>query len=229
MSNMLETVEELLVDVAKETPNVYNAGYGKGLIDGANNSSGDDYLKKFWGVRQNYGKATNYTYAFYGSSWIDEIYDPQHDFMVNSNVNSMFYGAYITDTKKPIDISGSNVKSNTNSIFQNSKIKRIEMLRLKEDGSNSLTKCFDGCNELEEINLEGKIGKSVSFVDCGNLKVESIINILTHLMDYTGSSTTYTLTLHDDCKTLMETQGEVEVLGGKTYDRYISDIGWTLA
>lgn len=214
------------MSIAEKFETIADAVYKKGLSDGS--GTGDDYRKTFWGVIQNNGNPTNYVYAFYGSTWTDEIYDPQHDFVVQGNANNMYYGAYITDTKKTIDISGSGVKANTGSMFQNSKIKRIAKLKLKEDGSNSLSKCFDGCTQLEEIEIEGKIGKSVSFAD-SPLIVAIMKNVIKHLQDYSGTSNefSYSITFSSECKTALEAEGTTSP-NGNLWSEYIDDLGWTL-
>lgn len=96
--------------------------------------------------------------------------------------------------------------------------------------SATTTSCFTNCSKLSDITVYGTIPVSISFAYCP-LSVESMKSIITHLKDYSGTSDAgkYTLTLKDSCKTLMAEQGAIAELGGKTYDQYITDIGWNLA
>ena len=61
--------------------------------------------------------------------------------------------------------------------------------------------------------------------------LESMKNIFEHLKNYAGTSNAgaCTLTLKDTCKTAMAELGAIPEFGGKTYDAYLTDIGWNLA
>lgn len=96
--------------------------------------------------------------------------------------------------------------------------------------ATAITSCFTNCSKLSDITVHGTIPVSISF-SYSPLTVESMKSIITHLKDYSGTENAgkYTLTLKDTCKTLMTEQGAIAELGGKTYDQYITDIGWNLA
>ena len=106
----------------------------------------------------------------------------------------------------------------------------VTIHKINFTSATSLSGAFSKCGALKNITVEGTIPISISFSD-SPLTVESIKNIITHLKDYSGTTNagTYTLTLKDSCKTEMAEQGAIEELGGKTYDQYITDIGWNLA
>lgn len=200
------------------------------ISDAVYEKSKADERKHYWGVRQNNGNPTNYVYAFYGANWNDDIYNPQFDFVVQSNANSMYYGSYITDTKKLIDISGEGIGGNTASMFQNSKLKKIFKLKLKENGTNNLSKCFDGCTELEEIEIEGKIGKNADFSDCP-LNVKSLKNIIEQLMDYSAANAyTYTVTFNGNAFNELEKEGATAKYNGTpcTWAELIDNKKWNL-
>jgi hypothetical protein len=106
----------------------------------------------------------------------------------------------------------------------------IDKIIIDNDGSRLFENSFYKCNQLKNITFEGVIGQTISF-SSSPLSVESMVSVITHLKNYTGTqeSGNYTLTLKDSCKTLMAQQGAIAELGGKTYDAYIADIGWNLA
>lgn len=187
--------------------------------------------KKLWSVIQQNGQPTDYVSAFYGANWTDEIYDPQYDFVVKRKANNMYFASSITSTKKPIDITSDEIISNTNSMFQNAaNLKEIVLLKLREDGTNSLSKNFDGCTSLVTINIEGKIGKSTSFADCP-LSVKSLKNIIEHLMDYTGKKEyVYTVTFKTSAFDEIEKEGATAKYNGTacTWAELINNKKWNL-
>ncbi len=187
----------------------------------------------FWNVYQSNGKiiSTGYTYAFYGHQWTDENYKPLYDIKVGSACNGIFLNSRITNTKVMIDISNSNIKVNTANMFENAtKLSEIPLLKLKDDGSNNLNKNFNGCTALTTINFEGKIGRNVSFADCP-LSVESLKNIIEHLMDYSGTENEfkYSVTFSSACLTMLEAlDPETDPSpNGNSWVQYLDDIGWT--
>lgn len=77
--------------------------------------------------------------------------------------------------------------------FANSKVKTIDKLIVPENLKYEGT--FNGCSNLENITFEGVIGNNISFKDCKNLTHTSLMNIINHLKDFSGTTTTRTLTL----------------------------------
>lgn len=84
---------------------------------------------------------------------------------------------------------------------------------------------------LVNISFEGEIGRNISFSTCKDLTVNSVMSAFLHLVDYTGTSDAgkYTITLHDNTKTAMANLGAIPEFNNKTYDAYLTDIGWNLA
>ena len=93
------------------------------------------------------------------------------------------------------------------------------------------TNSFSSSYGLENITFEGEIGQDISFKACSNLSVDSVKNIILHLVNYSGTSEsgTHTLTLNDSTKTAMAELGTIPEFNNKTYDAYLTDIGWNLA
>ena len=80
-------------------------------------------------------------------------------------------------------------------------LKTVELLILKDDGSQTQgsNRPFADCSSLENLNIQGTLGFSVSLEWCP-LSLDSLHSLLNALKDYSGTTTTRTLTLHADAK-----------------------------
>lgn len=134
----------------------------------------------------------HYFYAFAYTGWKDANYNPKYPIVPTGadGIGYMFFvNADITDTKVPIT-----ARYNSASAFRfASKLKRIPKLIF--DSPTSVTNMFQGCNSLEEINCEGEINLSISFVDSSLLSAASVQSIIDCLKDLSGQ-TSQTLTFH---------------------------------
>ena len=101
------------------------------------------------------------------------------------------------------------------------KLTAIDKLILKEDGSQTFDKTFYGCTLLENITIEGTIGKSISFQWSDNLTHDSLMSIINALKDYSAdtSGTTYTLTIGSTNLAKLDEDTELAVAYNK---------GWTV-
>ena len=106
----------------------------------------------------------------------------------------------------------------------------VEVEGIDFSSATVLTNIFYQCGKLTTITVYGTIPISISFSSCP-LSVESMKSIVLHLKNYAGTSNAgaYTLTLKDECKTTMANLGAIPELNNKTYDAYLTDIGWNLA
>lgn len=86
---------------------------------------------------------------------------------------------------------------------------------------------FAECYALKNITFEGEITLSISFAD-SPLTVDSVKSIITALNDYSGTSTTRTLTLKASSKEAIISEGETAP-GGITWTAYAQTKGWTVA
>lgn len=100
-----------------------------------------------------------------------------------------------------------------------SKLRSIEKIILKDDGSQTFDGTFGSCTALQEVRFEGVIGKKISVSNCSKLSHDSLMSILNALKDYAGSGTTYTCTL-DSTNLAKLTDAEKQIATQK---------GWTLA
>ncbi len=180
--------------------------------------------ERFWETFQNKGTRNQYPYAFYGSWWTDNIYNPIYN-IVHSDGVSVFQNSSITDTKVTIDLS--NFSGSMTAMFSGCRaLKKIRKLIVHE--ALGYERCFVNADKLTDVEFEGVIGKSISFAQ-SPLGIESLRNIILHLKDYSGGSTeTHILTLKDGCKTLLEENGNTSP-NGNLWTEYVSDLGWTLA
>jgi len=192
------SIEEKLVSIAEKTSQVYDAGQKAAY-------------HKFWDNFQKKGNLTDYRYSFGGRGWTAENFAPKYD-MQPTIALSMFHSTYLLsidlaehlealgitiDFSKCTDANAvftygafsrlpeldfSSAASFTNTFRQCTALKTIDKLILKKDGSQVFTTPFYGCTLLENIILEGVIGKNgLSFEWSKKLSkgsIKSIINCL---------------------------------------------------
>lgn len=183
------------------------------------NESYDD----FWDTFQQNGNRTAYRYGFAGKGWDDTTFNPKYDispsayealyFATDSKITnlkqklidcgvtldlskvvnalSLFEGAENLTNLPRLDLGACTSMANT---FRKCKsLVSIDSLKLNENIAFSLT--FYECSALEEIRIEGLIGKSLEIKDSPLLSVASVQSIIDCLKDLTGQ-TQQTLTLH---------------------------------
>ncbi len=165
---------------------------------------------RFWDSYQDNGNRKDYPYTF-GYTWNDDIYNPKYP-ITATNSAYMFRYTKITDTK--VDISA-NIY---NYVFEYAQqLKTIRKLIVSEGATFVST--FRNCIELENIIFEGVIGTDISFKDSKLLSHDSLMSIINALKDFSGTTTTKTLTLHGNSKALL-TDSEKAIATQK---------GWTIA
>jgi hypothetical protein len=163
-------------------------------------------------------------------------------------VYSMFGYAAITDLAKILEekkvvLDTSNASGLFQEMFANSKVTRIPTLNItKASGNAGVTNMFANCNglttiekiiisentptgymfngvsNLENVIFEGVIGNNIDFSTCSKLTHESLMSIINALKDFSGTTTTKTLTLHANSKALL-TDSEKAIATQK---------GWTI-
>lgn len=135
---------------------------------------------------------------------------------------SLFYFATDITNIPVIDATGTTASSALTTAFNNcSKLKTIEKLILKDDGSQSFDNTFGVCSALENIVIEGKIGQN-GFKVSGSTKLtkNSLLEILKALsLDIT---TTKTITFSTAHQTVIETDEDC-----KPYWQAAKDAGWS--
>lgn len=194
---------------------------------------------RFWDSYQNYGKSTSYINSFAGTNWNDEIFNPKYPIITSAapnRSNSMFYYTSITKIMIPIYF----YDTTTNSLCYGAKIKVFG-----DDTGGGLwvtrdklfTSAFVACTNLTEIRfldynekgeyVPSEIGNSINFSACP-LSVASMKNIIAHLVNYSGTSSSgaNTLTFSADCWTRLETDSSAP--DGGLWSEYVQSLGWNI-
>lgn len=106
-----------------------------------------------------------------------------------------------------------------NTFLNCSYIETIEGLVFNNSGSQIWYSAFNGCTNLKNVNsVTGVIGQNANLSACP-LTVQSAINFINTLKDYSGTTTTRTLTLNSTTKANL-TEADIATITQK---------GWTLA
>lgn len=116
-----------------------------------------------------------------------------------------------------------------NGTFSNTpNLTTIEKLLLNDIGNTTFSSTFSSATSLKNITIEGVIGKTISF-SSSPLTVESMKSVITHLKNYSGTTSefTYNLTLSSASKTALEAEGATSP-NGNLWSEYVDDLGWTL-
>lgn len=204
----------------------YSRGYDKGMLDGETigHNKGIEEGRQaerddFWDVLQSQGKARSYYYAFAYDRFNDETFNPKHDIVANTSSSAfqnMFYNNYlITDTKVTIDARNT---SNISGLFNNAtSLKTVRKLIVSENVTRGGDTAFNGCESLEDIEMEGINAQSMSFAS-SPLTVDSMKSIISCLKDFSGTSTTYTLTFRADRESMLPDEEKTKA----------TSRGWTL-
>ena len=227
------SIAEKLQTIAENEQRVFDSGKKKAWND-------------FWDIFQQNGNRTYYTGAF-ASDWNDETFKPKYNINVVEG-NRMFYRSKITNLKQilidcgvVLDFSNATVLSEmfmhnafvthlptidtracasfSYMVCNASKLVEIEKLILKDDGSQSYAYAFDNLWQLKNIVIEGQFGNNVSFLQSSFLTHDSLVSIINALKDYSGTTTTRKLILHESSKAKL-TEEDVALANGK---------GWTIA
>ncbi len=209
IADKLITISDKLVTVADNQQRVFDAGR-------------EAEWSRFWDTLQDNGNRRNYNYCFYGGSWDDTNFRPKYDFIVTAASN-MFRAIGVSDLRQTLldagvtldlskcsalvetftnttttalpVISAVSSTSLSHTFSGASKLVTIEKLILKEDGSQAFSSTFESTNSLENIVIEGVIGKNISFSSSTKLTHDSLMSIINALKDHSDSTATYTCTL----------------------------------
>lgn len=175
----------------------------------------------FWDAYQDNGNRTAYRYGFAGKGWNDTTFNPKYDisiapyeaiyFATDTNIAnlkqklidcgvtldlskvvnalSLFEGAENLTNLPRLDLGA--CASMTSTFRKCKSLVSIDSLKLNEN--IAFSSAFFECSALEEIRIEGLIGKSLEIKDSPLLSVASVQSIIDHLAVV---PVTQTLTLH---------------------------------
>lgn len=227
------SIAEKLTTVAENQQKVYDAG----------KQAEND---RFWDSYQQNGNRTNYIGAFAGQGWTIDNCKPKYDmqptdctymffqnkfiksfpewlstlngitidFSQSTNMRYLFSGSDVTEVGT-IDCSSC---TNIYAMFDNCYYLKTVGKLIINDGT-SYDYFLGGCSALENITIEGVLSKTFSIGSCGKLTRESLLSIINALKDYSGSGTTYKLTLHAVAKARLS-EADIAIATQK---------GWTIA
>lgn len=171
---------------------------------------------RFWDAYQNNGDVMNGYYAFSGSAWNDNTYNPKYPIKATSFTN-MFRAASITDAKVTIDFSegsGTYVFNNAYSL--------VRVPKIIANQNIDFTGWFASCTALEEIRFEGVIGKSLDIHWSTGLSMASLASIVGALSDtVTGQTITF--------PTTAQSTYDNATYGGRWAEIVASKPNWTFA
>lgn len=177
----------------------------------------------FWDVYQQNGERNDYKNAFGGLSWNATTFKPKYDINPTGSAYMMFANWGVQNLAQLIKNSGIKIDysgvTQTTLMFYLGGISDVGTVDLT--GASTLQQCFYGCYNLRNIHLilretgnqsfsnpfysnpelvtltiEGVIGRN-GFDVSGSTKLspKSVSGIVKALKDYSGSSSTYTITL----------------------------------
>ena len=156
-----------------------SGSYNKGYEDGKKAQ-----YNEFWDAYQQNGSRTNYANAFLNEAWTDTIYKPKHD-IAAKYFGSMYQQSRITDTIKPITFQSGGSGS---SVFLNcTRLHTIQTLNVYS--GMTFSSWFSKCSALTNITFAGEIGNDINFSDCPLLSKDSILNIISVLIETTTKKT----------------------------------------
>lgn len=226
------SIAEKLTTIAENEQKVYDAGkqVGEGV---------------FWDNYQNNGKRTNYSYAFY--MWPMSAFKPKYDlkptngtYMFRNITDEVSLVDLLEQAGVVLDTSNC---SNFSYMFYMSSFTEIPHIVIAK--TTSLSSFIYNCNNLTKLEItfgEGCVSsfststiRSTSLVDltvhgvidrtglnlsyCTALSHDSLMSVINALKNYSGSGTTYTLTL-----------GTTHLAQLTTAEKAIAtNKGWTLA
>lgn len=209
------------------------------IADVYNKGKQDEY-DTFWDEKQQYGTLTFYSYAFAGYGWTDKNYKPKYPIVTNNQPNrsnAMFTYSDLTKIMTPLYFYDTTANSTFAGCTKLIKIGDdtgggIWQTRNRTDNSN-----FSNCRALTEIRfldhnekgeyVPSEIGKSINFSACP-LSIASMKNIIAHLVNYSGTSSSgaNTLTFNADCWTRLETDSSAP--DGGLWSEYVQSLGWNI-
>lgn len=132
---------------------------------------------RFWDTYQDEGNRTDYTNAFSGIGWVNEIFKPKYPIDSPLKYNQLFRFAFITHINYDLNLTK---MTNANLVFD-SCTKLVKIQKIITNENVTYTQWFGWCIALETIAFDGIIGKSIDFQYSTKLTKASILNILNAL------------------------------------------------
>ena len=176
-SETLNTLVPKVLEISGGGSGSYDEGYADGK---------QAQYDEFWDSCQQNGNRTNYNSAFFGHGWTSKTYKPKYPITVKYG-NGTFQQSSITDTIQPITFqsgaTGSNVFLSCTSLVT------IQPITVTSD--IIFSGWFSNCGKLTNITFtqDSQIGNNIDFSACPLLSHDSIINIISVLINTTTKKT----------------------------------------
>lgn len=141
-------------------------------------------------------------------------------YKISSGSQCGYVFAYCYKLKEIYDIGLPIMKSLTHFAYKSPLIERIEIIRVAED--TTFNNSFVGCTALKEVRFDGVIGQNgLSFADSLDLSVESMLNIMECLADYSKDISGRVWVITFGTTNLLKLSDEQKAIA--------TEKGWTLA
>lgn len=201
------SIADKLQTIAENEQKVYEAGR-------------KDEWSEFWDSFQNNGTRTWYEYSFFGV-WRDEMFKPKYP-IIADNATQMFARNNMTQINAPITIRG----ATSAHVFYGCPTTTISDLTVDE--STAFEQWFLNANYLKHLTIKGVIAKDINF-QYSPLTLESAVNVINRLKDYSGSDKAYTykVTFSGTTKALLEAEGSTAP-NDDTWLNYAQSKGWNV-
>lgn len=202
------SIADKLTTIAENEQKVFDAG----------KQAEYDY---FWDNFQINGERTDYQEAFAYAYWNNNIFKPKYDLVLTNGTSMFYYNKEITNIKASLencgvvlDTSGATTLANmfyrakseeiptidvssatdTSRMFYSEDIITIEKVIFSEN-TVIASNIFNSAKGLKNIVIGGEICSDISFSACTKLTHDSLMSIINHLKDFSGTTTTKTCTL----------------------------------
>ena len=192
------------------------------VIIGNNYDKGkQDEYDAFWDEYQQNGARTNYQHAFSGHGWTEKTFKPKYDMMPSRGdgmfrLNTTMTGDFV-ELLKTLDVTldfskctnfndafsycyfdrigiiDTTSASNLGTTFAYSRIRTIDKLVLKSDGSQKYSNPFASQEHLENLTIEGTIGQNGFNVQYSTKLSKASITSIINALSTTTSGLTVTL------------------------------------
>ena len=216
-----EQIAEQIADIKYNSNVLYGEGFSDGEAKGTYYGALAEY-DRFWDAFQDKGNKTYYSHAFRFDGWNENNLKPKY-LIQPTHAAYMFSGCgYNGDLTKNVNLDFSQCEvvsycfNNMPKVTRIGKVdtskagdlsnvfsfctvlKKIDLLVLKSNGSQTFTDTFRGCYALEDISFDdydsitgekGVIGQNISFYQSTSLTKASITSIVNALSSSTSGKT----------------------------------------
>lgn len=218
------SVNEKMTAIAQKI-RVYKGGSAKLTLDEMPAAIDEAYTKAksagkrewqdiFWQVYQAEGTLKEYSYAFNGDKWTDEIYSPRYTIRPGRTNGLICTYKYTQITDTLVEIDATVVNDLTQTFQYASNLRNI--VKIKLNGSNRFTNTFDYCYALTSIRFEGTISNDIN-LQWSDLDFLSAKSVVSALKNFNGNVENYT-------KTIYLSEATKDLLRSNQHDT--EDISW---